>query len=224
MRILKSSARRGRSGGLSSTRGCRAFAKRGIGRGVGPTVVGALAVLLLGACSGTGPREYDNACHIHYDNPSWVADLSATERRWGVPQEVILAVMHQESRFDSDAKPPRRRVLFGMVPTWNRQSSAYGYAQVLDGTWDWYRSETGRWFASRSDFGDSADFMGWYMNKTTEKTGVRKTDAYNQYLAYHQGHQGYIEGRHRNIGWLDDVARSVDERSKRYGRQLSQCA
>ena len=111
----------------------------------------------------------------------------------------------RESRFDADARTPRRYVFFGLVP-WGRQSSAYGYAQVLDGTWDWYRSETGTWFARRDNFGHAVDFMGWYMNKTTQKAGVSKSDAYNQYLAYHQGHQGYLEGRYRNIGWLKDVA------------------
>ena len=29
------------------------------------------------------------------------------------------------------------------------------------------------------------------MNKTEEKNGVPKSDAYNQYLAYHQGHAGF---------------------------------
>ncbi len=189
-----------------------------------PLVAGLVVLLFLGACSsGPGPREYDNACDIQHDNPSWVNDLASTERKWGVPPNVILATMHQESRFDADARTPRRYVMFGMVP-WGRQSSAYGYAQVLDGTWDWYRSETGSWFARRDNFGHAVDFMGWYMDKTTQKAGVSKSDAYNQYLAYHQGHQGYLEGRYRNIEWLKDVARSVDARSRRYERQLLQCA
>lgn len=194
----------------------------GMRGGPAPLVAGLVFLLFLGACSSPGPREYDNACDIRYDHPSWFQDLSKTEREWGVPPNVILAIMHQESRFDADAKTPRRYVLFGMVP-WGRQSSAYGYAQVLDGTWDWYRSETGRWFAKRDDFGDAVHFMGWYMDKTTNKAGVPKSDAYNQYLAYHQGHQGYAEGRYRNIQWLKDVATSVDARSRRYQQQLVQC-
>ncbi len=206
--------------------GCAHFAGRpkdAVHGGSATLVAGLVVLLFLGACSSPGPREYDNACDIRYDHPDWIDELARTERKWGVPRNVILATMYQESRFDADAKTPRRYVFFGMVP-WGRQSSAYGYAQVLDGTWDWYRSETGSWFARRDNFGHAVDFMGWYMDKTTRKAGVSKSDAYNQYLAYHQGHRGYLEGRYRNIEWLKDAARSVDARSRRYERQLLQCA
>ena len=44
------------------------------------------------------------------------------------------------------------------------RSSAYGYAQALEGTWDDYRKDTGRRGADRDDFADSSDFIGWYMH------------------------------------------------------------
>jgi hypothetical protein len=53
--------------------------------------------------------------------------------------------MHQESRFVADAKPPRPW-LFGIIP-WFRNSSAYGYPQAQDSTWDWYLREAGSWSA-----------------------------------------------------------------------------
>ena len=33
-----------------------------------------------------------------------------------------------------------------------------GYAQALNGTWDWYKKDTGNRGASRTDFSDSSDF------------------------------------------------------------------
>lgn len=185
--------------------------------------LGCLLLLALGACSNTGPKDYANACDIRSDHPVWFRDLARTERKWGVPPHVILAVMHQESRFESDAKTPRKRIFFGLVP-WGRQSSAYGYAQVLDGTWTEYRRKNHRWGARRDRFRDAVDFMGWYMTTTTRRTGVAKSDAYNQYLAYHQGHAGYLSGRYKSNSWLKDVARSVDARSGRYKKQLRRCA
>jgi hypothetical protein len=104
-----------------------------------------------------------------------------------------------------------------------RQSSAYGYAQALDGTWDWYRKETGKRGAKRDRFGDAVDFMGWYMNESNKRNGIAKNDAYNQYLAYHDGHTGFRRGTYRRKAWLVRVAGSVQDRAILYSSQLSRC-
>jgi len=101
--------------------------------------------------------------------------FKATERRWGVPVNVQMAIIHQESRFKANAKTPMRYIL-GVIPR-GRQSSAYGYAQALDGTWEEYKNSTGRFVAQRSNIGDATDFMGWYMNKTKQRNGVSLSDA-----------------------------------------------
>ena len=60
-----------------------------------------------------------------------------TEKRWGSPAYVTLAFIKQESDFQQGAKPERIKLL-GFIP-WKRKSSAYGYAQAIDGTWDIYK-------------------------------------------------------------------------------------
>ena len=183
-----------------------------------------IAVLILAACSGgrtAPPRNLDNACVMLKERKGWSKDLKAMERKWGVPREVILATIYHESRFVGDARTPRKYTL-GVIPM-GRQSSAYGYSQALDGTWDWYKKSTGKRFAKRDNFGDAVDFMGWYMNQTKERNGVAKSDAYNQYLAYHQGHTGFSRGSYRGKQWLINVASRNQTRANMYGRQLATC-
>lgn len=183
-----------------------------------------LAVLLLASCGGgynSPPRDLDNACSIIKQRPEYLKAFRDTQRKWGVPVHVQMAVIHAESRFRADARTPFRYVL-GVIPM-GRQSSAYGYAQALDGTWDQYRRETGRRSAKRDRIRDASDFMGWYMNESRERNGIRLSDARNQYLAYHEGHTGYDRGTYRNKSWLLNVAAKVDSRSRMYQSQLASC-
>ena len=53
--------------------------------------------------------------------------------------------------------------------------------------------------------------------------GISKWDAYNQYLAYHEGHGGYKRKTFRNKDWLVKVAKKVDQRARDYGAQLKRC-
>jgi hypothetical protein len=182
-----------------------------------------LVLTILAACSGgkSPPRDLDNACQMKAERPSWFKDLSKAERKWGVPQAVFLAAIYQESKFVAKARTPHNYAL-GIIPM-GRQSSAYGYSQAIDSTWDWYRKDTGRRGAKRTDFGDSVDFMGWYMNETTRRNQVSKADAYHQYLAYHEGHTGFSRQNYRNKSWLINVARSVQDRAVLYDTQLAFC-
>ena len=147
--------------------------------------------------------------------------FKATERRWGVPVNVQMAIIHQESRFKANAKTPMRYIL-GVIPR-GRQSSAYGYSQALDGTWEEYKNSTGRFVARRSNISDAADFMGWYMNNTKRRNGVPLSDAKNQYLAYHEGQTGYARGTYRKKSWLMGVANKVSSRASMYKSQLTRC-
>lgn len=180
-------------------------------------------LLLLAACSSSlgPPRNITNACAIAQDRPSWIRAARATERKWGVPAHVMLATMWRESRFVPDARTPRKYALW-VIPV-GRVSSAYGYAQAIDGTWSWYRQSTGNRFAQRDDFNDAADFIGWYMNQTRDKNGIALTDAYNQYLAYHEGHAGYKRGSYRSKRFLLNAASEVRNMAANYERQLESC-
>ena len=171
--------------------------------------------------SGSVPRNIDNACSIVEQRPHYLRAFKATERRWGVPVSVQMAIIHQESSFKANAKTPMRYI-FGIIPR-GRQSSAYGYAQALDGTWEEYKKSAGRFIAQRSNIRDATDFMGWYMNETKRRNGIALTDAKNQYFAYHEGHTGFARGSHRKKPWLISVAKKVSNRSAKYKRQLRQC-
>ena len=101
------------------------------------TIIILCLVFTLGSCSifstGDVTGNLDNACSILDQKPQFARAFKATKRRWGVPVNVQMAIIHQESRFKSKAKTPRKYIL-GFIPN-GRQSSAYGYAQALDGTW-----------------------------------------------------------------------------------------
>ncbi len=181
-------------------------------------------MLAVGSCAsrgGNAPRNLDNACAILNERPHYVRAFRQTERKWGVPAHVLMAMIYQESRFIADNRPPHRYAL-GVIPT-GRQSSALGYSQALDGTWAEYQAEEGGRGSRRDDIGDASDFMGWYMAQTVEETGVALTDTRNQYLAYHDGRSGYLRGTWRSKGWLIRIAGEVDARADMYEEQLSSC-
>jgi hypothetical protein len=132
-----------------------------------------------------------------------------------------MATIYQESKFIGNARTPLRFAL-GVIPM-GRQSSAYGFSQALDSTWDEYRADTGKRRARRDNIRDAADFMGWYMDGTTKSVGVSKRDARNQYLAYHEGRTGYRRGTYKSKAWLLRVANEVGNRANTYEQQLRRC-
>ena len=179
---------------------------------------------VLAACGGgydTPPSRLDNACTILDQRPEYKRAFRAAERRWGVPVHVQMATIYQESKFDSDARTPYRFTL-GVIPM-GRISSAYGYSQALDGTWDEYRASSGGRSARRDDIRDAADFIGWYMAETNQRLGISLHDTRNQYLAYHEGRTGYARHSHQSKPWLVNVAGTVQERGEVYRAQLQRC-
>ena len=187
----------------------------------GKPLLGVLCVALVTSCATAPPDNIENICAVFEDKGGWYKAAKKSEKRWGTPVHVQMSIMRQESSFKFDAKPPRTKVL-GFIP-WKRPSDAYGYAQALDSTWDWYKKDAGRRFADRDDFDDAIDFVGWYTNKSNESVGISKWDPYNQYLAYHEGAGGWRKGTYKNKPWLKDTARKVDYRAKEWGAQLKRC-
>jgi hypothetical protein len=180
-----------------------------------------VAVVLLSACATTPPSDIQDGCAIFKEKDGWYADARASYKKWGVPVHVQLAIIYQESRFRHAAKAPRDTLLW-IIP-WGRVSSAYGYAQAKDSTWDWYIRKTGNRGADRDDFADAVDFIGWYGNLSYRLLGISRWDAYHQYLAYHEGHGGYRRKTYLKKPWLLKVARKVDARAHRYAAQLKRC-
>lgn len=185
---------------------------------------GALCVLMvLAGCGGgakTSPKNLDDACSIVSQRPNYLRAMKQTERNWGVPVPVLMAMIHQESKFDGDARTPYRWSL-GVIPL-GRQSSAFGYSQALDGTWGEYQKATGR-RGKRTDIKDATDFMGWYMTQTRDRNGIALSDARRQYLAYHEGWTGFARGSYNRKSWLPPIASKVADRASMYDQQLRSC-
>jgi hypothetical protein len=180
-----------------------------------------LAAALVPGCGTAPPKKADNACTIFEEKDGWYEAARAAEKRWGTPIQVQLAIIRQESGFREDAKPPHDTFLG--VPMWWRVSDAYGYAQALDNTWDWYVEKTGNRFADRDDFEDAADFVAWYADVSQRTLGISKWDAYNQYLAFHEGHGGFQRKTFNTKPWLIAVAHRVGRYAREYGAQLKGC-
>lgn len=134
---------------------------------------------------------------------------------------IPMAFMYQESTFRAKAKPPRRKLL-GFIP-WSRLSSAYGYAQAIDGTWNQYLRSTGDYWRVRHDFADATDFIHWYIQFLSKQNGVSTADAYSLYLNYHEGPAGYARKSYTKKPWLMKVATGVQIRSQTYHAQYAQC-
>ena len=96
-------------------------------------------------------------------------------------------------------------------------------AQVTDPTWNWYKSRYGRNNASRANFSDVTDFIGWYAEQSKKMLGISKNDYYNQYLAYHEGHSGWKKDSFKSKEWLLVSAKNVETNANKYNIQLKQC-
>jgi hypothetical protein len=181
----------------------------------------ALLTLLLTACTTSPPANLDNVCAIFFEKDDWYEEAASASDEWGSPIPVMMAIMHQESRFKASAKPPRSKIL-GFIPG-PRLSDAYGYSQALESTWNGYKRSAGRYGADRDDFGDAIDFIGWYNAQSHKRNGIGRKDTYRLYLAYHEGHGGFRRGSYRKKQWLMSVARKVERRANNYQGQLVGC-
>ena len=183
-----------------------------------------LAALTLSGCAGT-PTNTDNVCAVFDQRGGWFNNwykyAKNTEKEYGVPVPVLMATIYKESGFNAKARPPRTKLL-GFIP-WKRPSSAYGYPQALDGTWDWYRKETGRRGADRDNFKDAVRFVGWYHYQSYKKNGVARNDTYNLYLNYYAGHGGYARGTWKNNKWMKGAAQRTASMANRYQQQMQGC-
>ena len=178
-------------------------------------------VFFLFACASKPPAFTEDVCLIFTEKKSWYKAAKKSEENWNIPISVSMAFIKQESSFVANARPERTQLL-GFIP-WKRKSSARGYAQAIDGTWEMYLEETGGWFKQRNDFNDAVDFIGWYNNKSVKELGISRDDARALYLAYHEGIAGFKKGNHRSKPWLLGVADEVNNQSIIYNQQLQSC-
>jgi hypothetical protein len=184
-------------------------------------LVALASVLLVLACANLPPRELDDLCAIFAQKRDWQDAAFRAEERWGVDVPVLMAVLHQESRFRARARPDWRTAL-GVIPL-GPASSAYGYGQVKEATWDDYQRFAKRPDARRDRFADVVDFVGWYADVIERAAGVAKHDAFHLYLAYHEGPGGYTRRSFDAKPWLLGVASKVEERAALYAQQRPRC-
>lgn len=189
-------------------------------RGLLVTAVATLLVILFG-CAATPPARPEQICEVFEERRNWFKAAQRSERRWGVPIAIQMAFVQRESSFVARARPPRKRLL-GVVP-WKRGSSAYGYAQATNGTWEAYQRATRRRFADRNDFDDALDFIGWYNKTSHDQLKIPLNDAYRLYLAYHEGRGGYARGSYKRRPAVRAYAQTVATRAQQYQAQLDGC-
>ena len=165
------------------------------------------------------PKNTLNVCNIFSEKYLWYKFAKKTERKWGAPIELQMAIIKKESGFDWLAKPERTK-MFKIVP-WKRPSSSFGYSQAVIGTWDMYKKSTGNTLASRVLFKDSSDFIGWYVNQTYKRLKISKKNYFRQYLAYHEGWKNYKHYNKKSnvVGY----AKQVSIQAKKYRSQLNRC-
>jgi len=176
--------------------------------------------LLAAGCATAPPSNQGDLCAIFDQYPDWYDYAQASERAWGTPVPVQMAFVRHESSFRSHARPPRK--WFWFIPL-GRPTTAKGYSQALDGVWAEYQEERGGLFRSRTDMEDALDFIGWYNRKTQRQLGIARDDAYNLYLAYHEGRAGYRSGKWKKKAGVKATARKVADTARRYTAQLNRC-
>jgi len=177
-----------------------------------------LLIIFINGCSSI-PQNTSNSCSIFNERYLWYKHAKKTEKKWGTPVYIQLAIIKMESDFDWLAKPPRQK-LFKIIP-FKRPSSSFGYSQAVKGTWEQYKNETGNKLATRTRFKDSVDFIGWYTDKTESLLKISKKDAFRQYLAYHEGWGGYKN--YKNNQKVIVLAKKVEKQSNKYKSQLQDC-
>ena len=177
-----------------------------------------LFFFLLIGCSSI-PSNTANSCLIFDERYLWYKHTKKVEKKWGTPIYIQLAIIKMESDFDWLAKPPRQKI-FKVIP-FKRPSSSFGYSQAVKGTWEQYKQETGNKFATRARFKDSVDFIGWYTNKTEKILKISKSDAFKQYIAYHEGWGNYKN--YKKNTKVIGLAKRVKKQSDKYKNQLQKC-
>jgi len=174
--------------------------------------------VFISACSSI-PKNTSDGCSIFSERYFWYKHAKKTQKTWGTPISLQLAIIKMESDFDWLAKPPRHK-LFKVIP-YKRKSSSLGYSQAVKGTWEQYKNETNNPLATRVRFKDSVDFIGWYTNKTEKILKISKKDSFRQYIAYHEGWGNYKN--YKKNAKVVSLAKKVEQQSNKYKKQLTDC-
>ena len=183
-------------------------------------LMGLAALILAGGCASV-PSSASDICDVFGEKRGWYRHAKQAEKTWNISIPIMMAFTYKESSFRHDARPPRKKLL-GFIPG-RRPSSAYGFAQATDETWEDYKRASGHKRARRTNFSDAIDFVGWYLERAHRELDIPRDDARRLYLAYHEGLTGYARGSWRSNTWLQGAADKVAANSQRYAGQLASC-
>ena len=175
----------------------------------------ALITLTITSCSESAKVDENmGVCEILTQHPNWSKSLKTAQDKYNLPPAFAMGLIYQESRFKAEAK--------------SKGSSAYGYAQAIDGTWKHFQKDV-KSNAKRNNFDDSVQFVGWYMNQLAKSSKLKMTDSYNLYMAYMLGATGfkrYKAGTFKNKAKIVEdkkLAQKVKDFTKHYQAQLKKC-
>ena len=72
-----------------------------------------ILIVFISGCSSV-PKNTSNSCSIFDERYLWYKHAKKTEKKWGTPIYLQLAIIKMESSFNRFAKPPRQK-LFKVV-------------------------------------------------------------------------------------------------------------
>ncbi len=188
-------------------------------------ILSTISFLCLTGCTQLTYKDYsDNICKVIDSHYTWKSSLVRAQDAYGISPGLVLSVILHESSFKAKARPPAEKYL-GFI-SW-QSATAYGYAQVKNETWKWYKSHNPGPFQSRTSFVDSVNFIGWYykvfqQRLVKESYTQESTDA-DFYLAYHEGMGGFVRKTYLQKQWLMTKAGKVSELTNSYNKQLLKC-
>ena len=176
-------------------------------------------LVMLGGCSLLPPpSNLDNMCDILEQRPGWNRLLRKVWKDYDLHPSLVMAFIHQESRFKHNARPPSE-----VASKEKYAVGAWGYAQAKKASWQDFRYETKQLDAKRENFAAAVDFIGWYNYKSHVELHIPLDNARELYLAYHEGRGGYERGSHEQKPNLKKVAKKVESRTDMYRRQYRTC-
>ncbi|MCB2427935.1 hypothetical protein [Methylophaga pinxianii] len=180
-----------------------------------------ILVWLAAGCSPSSPDNQQDICQIFRQQPRWYDYAKAAEVKWGTSIATQMAFIQFESSFYSHIRPPGQ-TLFGLF-TWDRPSSAYGYAQAQNPAWRDYLNDGASPLARRTHMRYATDFIGWYNQRSHHRVNIALDNPTHLYLAYHEGLTGYERGRYQNKPHVLHTARQVGTQARLFAHQLAQC-
>ena len=170
------------------------------------------ALLAIAFAPSLAIAQTSDACALLARNPRWSDDLKAAQATWQVTPGAVLAILDQESRFNANAR--------GLGATGPNPARNFGYSQANLRKWNWFLRDTGKASGSRTDFGLSADFVGWHFGTMERRIGASRSNVTAHYLAYKMGEGGYKKGAPASARAL---ANRIASRARGFDSQLASC-